>query len=91
MTYDLLIPFGILLIMVIYFIYSRTKFEKDIVSAYEEKYKEWKKHATTETKKESCKELVGLVFKKDAKIDIEVFDERIKDRLDRGKFNTKVK
>jgi len=91
--YDLLIPFGILLAMVIYFIASRTKFEKEIVSTYENKFENWKEQAklSSDEKKESKKELIGLVFKKDAKIEIELFDEISKDRVEKGKFNTKIR
>ena len=55
MSLDLLIPFGILLIMVIYLIYSRNSFEKDITSLYEKKFEEWKKHNTNEAEKKSKK------------------------------------
>jgi len=90
---DLLIPVGILVVMVIYLIYSRQKFEKDILDTYEDKYKEWKKHTPTveDEEKKECKELVGLVFKTGYNIDIELFDETLKDRLSRGKFNVKEK
>ncbi|PUE63472.1 hypothetical protein B0174_10975 [Arcobacter caeni] len=86
MSLDLLIPFGILLIMVVYLIYSRNNFEKDIVSLYEEKLDEWKKHSTIEKEKTSHKELVGLVFKTDYKINIELLDESVESTLKRGKF-----
>ncbi|MFA9374769.1 hypothetical protein [Poseidonibacter sp.] len=87
MNLDLLIPFGILLALVIFLIYSRTKFEKDIVQLYEEKLKEWKKHSTSDEKKESSKELVGLVFKKDYKVSVELFDENVERTLKKGKFD----
>ena len=86
MTLDLLIPFGILLILVIYLIYSRVKFEKNIVKLYEDKLEEWKKHSKSDEKIENKKELVALVFKKDYKISIEYFDEKIEDSLKRAKF-----
>jgi hypothetical protein len=83
---DLLIPFGILLIMVIYLIYSRNSFEKEITSLYEKKFDEWKKHSTIKTEKTSHKELVGLVFKNDYKVTIELLDENVESALKRGKF-----
>ena len=86
MSLDLLIPFGILLIMVIYLIYSRNSFEKDISSLYEEKFDEWKKHSTIEEEKTSHKELVGLVYKTDYKINIELLDSNVESALRRGKF-----
>ena len=61
MSLDLLIPFGILLIMVVYLIYSRNNFEKDIVKLYEEKLEEWKKHSTNE-KEALCTENKTLCF-----------------------------
>jgi len=83
---DLLIPFGILLALVIYLIYSRNNFEKDITQLYEKKFDEWKKHSTIKTEKTSCKELVGLVYKTDYKVSIELLDESTKSALERGKF-----
>jgi hypothetical protein len=83
---DLLIPFGILLIMVVYLIYSRNNFEKDITKLYEEKFDEWKKHSTIEKEKTSHKELVGLVYKTDYKINIELLDDNVESALKRGKF-----
>ena len=92
MSYDLLIPFGILLILVIYLIYTRNNFEKNIVNLYEKKFDEWKKHSTIEESKTSHKELVGLVFKTDYKITIEFLDEKVESQLSRGKFEiTKYK
>ena len=86
MNLDLLIPFGILLIMVVYLIYSRNDFEKDIVNLYEKKLDEWKKHSTIEKEETFHKELVGLVFKTGYKVNIELFDEAIESTLKRGKF-----
>jgi hypothetical protein len=83
---DLLIPFGILLIMVIYLIYSRNNFEKDITSLYEKKFDEWKKHSTIEIEKTSHKELVGLVYKNDYKVTIELLNNDAESALKRGKF-----
>ncbi len=86
-----MIPFGILFAVVIYLIYSRQKFEKHILETYEDKYEQWRKNTPTvenEAKKE-CKELVGLVFKTGYNIDIELFDNKLNDRIIRGKFNVK--
>lgn len=86
MELDLLIPFGILLILVVYLIFTRNNFEKDITKLYEEKFEEWKKHSTIEEEKTSHKELVGLVYKTDYKINIELLDFNIESALRRGKF-----
>ncbi len=86
MELDLLIPFGILLSLVIYFIYTRNNFEKNITNSYEKKFDEWKKHSTIEIEKTSNKELVGLVFKMDYKVTIELLDENVESQLKRGKF-----
>ena len=86
MGLDLLIPFGILLILVVYLIFTRNNFEKDIVKLYEEKLEEWKKYSTNEKEKTSHKELVGLVFKTDYKINIELLDDNVESALKRGKF-----
>ena len=86
MGLDLLIPFGILLILVVYLIFTRNNFEKDIVKLYEEKLEEWKKYSTNEKENTSHKELVGLVFKTDYKVNIELLDESVESVLSRGKF-----
>ena len=86
MALDLLIPFGILLILVVYLIFTRNNFEKNIVNLYEEKFEEWKKHFIQEKEKTSQKELVGLVFKTDYKVNIELLDESVESILSRGKF-----
>ena len=86
MGLDLLIPFGILLILVVYLIFTRNNFEKDITKLYEKKFDEWKKHSTIEKEKTSHKELVGLVFKNGYKITIELLDEKAQSALERGKF-----
>lgn len=93
MTLDLIIPFGILLVLVIYLIISRAKFEKNIVKEYEDKFENWKLHVKPKEKEveESKRELVGLVFKKNGKIDIELFDEFSNTRIQKGKFNSKIR
>ena len=86
MGFDLLFPFGILIILVVYLIYTRNSFEKDITKLYEEKFSEWKKHNTTKEEKVSHKILVGLVYKTDYKVSIELLDEKVESQLTRGKF-----
>ena len=83
----MLIPFGILLSLVVYLIYSRSKFEKDIVSLYENKFDEWKEHNAPVQKQEDCKNLVGLVYKTGYKLSIELLDEKVKTTLEKGKFD----
>ncbi len=91
MGFDMLFPFGILIVLVIYLIYSRNTFEKDILATYDKKYDSWKEHALKDVQQTSSKELVGLVFKKDAKIDIELFDDISLDKVQRGKFTSRRK
>lgn len=91
MSFDIIIAVIILILIIVYLIYSRNKFEGDIVQLYDEKLNNWKEHALKDVKKESCKELAGLIFQKDGKIELEVFNEQIKDKIERGKFNIKVK
>jgi hypothetical protein len=85
-NYDMLIPFAILLALVIYLIYTRNSFEKNMVSLYESKFEEWKKHINVAEDKEVTKELAGLVFKKGYKVEIELLNEDVKSNLERGKF-----
>lgn len=91
MSLDLLIPFLILIILVIYLIYTRSSFEKNILTSYEKKFEEWKKHTPTNETKEETKELVGLVFKKGYKVEIELFNQEITSHLQKGKFNIKAR
>ena len=92
MTLDLLIPFGILLIMVIYLIYTRNKFEKNIVDLYDKKFEEWKDNSDIKIgEKKVCKELVGLVYKEEYNISIELLDDSVKAQMQRGKFSIKDK
>lgn len=93
MSLDLLIPFGILLALVVYLIATRTKFEKETIKDFEQKFENWKVHAKPENKEiqETKRELVGLVFKKNGKIDIELFDEFTNSRIQKGKFNSKIR
>lgn len=93
MGLDLLIPFGILLILVVYLIYSRTKFEKNVVDIYEKKFEEWKEHTDTTpaSQKKVCKELVGLVYKEEYNIHIELLNDSVKSQIQRGKFSIKDK
>ncbi len=87
MSLDLLIPFGILLTLVIYLIFTRSKFEKDIVQLYEKKFEEWKDTSTVNDKEEvPHKELVGLLYKTKYKLHIELLDEKVKPTLEKGKF-----
>lgn len=87
MGIDILIPFLILISLVIYLIYTRTKFEKNIVELYENKFEKWKKNTDLKTDDKVCKELVGLVYKEKYKLNIELLDESVKDNLKKGKFN----
>lgn len=87
MSLDMLIPFGILLALVVYLIFTRSKFEKDLVDVYEKKFEEWKEFNTTTTKEiEPAKTLVGLVYKTGYKVSIELLDETPKAQLEKGKF-----
>ncbi|MBS9782334.1 MAG: hypothetical protein KGV43_00865 [Arcobacter sp.] len=87
MSLDILIPFLVLLVLVIYLIYTRNKFEKDILSLYEKKYEEWKENTDNKKEKKASKDLVGLVFKEGYKIKVELLDESIKDTLEKSKFS----
>ena len=84
---DMLIPFIMLLIITIALILER-KFQEDkIVEIYEDKFENWKKHTSLNSEaKRECKELVGLVFLEDEKLNIQVLDEKVQNRLERKKY-----
>lgn len=87
---DMLIPFIMLLIVTIALVLERTHHEDKIVDEYEEKLEEWKKHSTIDQQEIKCKELVGLVFLEDSKLNIQVLDKKIIDKLERKKYNIKI-
>lgn len=84
---DMLIPFIMLLIITIGLILERKYHEDKISDEFDEKFEEWKKHSSTSTDEVKCKELVGLVFLEDNKLNIELLDKKVEDRLERKKFN----
>ena len=86
MGLDLIIPFLILLILVIYLIYTRNKFEKEIVEIYEKKFEEWKNNSTKVEATPTYKEFVGVIYKENYKIKIELLKKDEKEKLLKGKF-----
>lgn len=86
---DMLIPFIMLLIVTIALILERKYHEDKIVDIYEKKYEQWKEHATLNPQEETKKpkELVGLVFLDNEKLNIELLDNKVEDRLERKKYN----
>lgn len=92
MSLDLLIPFGILFVLVIYLIYTRNKFEKNIVDMYEKKFENWKENTEFKNeKKKVCKELVGIIYKEEYNITIDLMDESVRRNLQQGKYKIKEK
>ena len=86
---SMMIPFIMLLIMTIALVLERKFQEEKIVEIYEKKFDQWKEHASLNPNEKKCKELVGLVFLEDQKLNIEVLDTKIVDRLERKKYNIK--
>jgi len=87
---DMMIPFIMLLIITLALVLERKFQEEKIVEIYEKKLEEWKEHTSSNQNKKEYKELVGLVFLEDHKLNIEVLDTKIVDRLERKKYNIKV-
>lgn len=87
---DMLIPFIMLLIITIALVLERKHQEDKIVEIYEDKFEEWKKHSNVEKEEKHCKELVGLVFLEDSKLEVQVLDKKIIDRLERKKYSIKL-
>lgn len=83
----MMIPFILLLIVTIGLLLERKHHEDKIVDIYEEKFKEWKEHSSDGSqKKEPPKELKGLIFKQGYNVTLELFDETIKDPIERKKY-----
>lgn len=87
MSVDLIILFVVLVGIVVYLIYSRSQYEKNVVAIYEQKFQEWKEHSGNQER--SCKKLVGLVYDEDYKLSVEILDDECIQRLERGKFDIK--
>jgi hypothetical protein len=88
---NMLIPFIMLLIVTIALVLERRFHEEKIVNIYEEKFEQWKEHATLDENKQKTKELVGLLFLEDEKLNIELLDDKVLDRLERKKYFIKQK
>ncbi len=84
---SMMIPFIMLLIVTIALVLERKYHEDKIVDIYEEKLEQWKQHSSSNKEAKKCKELVGLVFFEDEKLNIEVIDDKILDRLERKKYS----
>ncbi|XOB62541.1 hypothetical protein ACMC56_01725 [Campylobacterota bacterium DY0563] len=92
MSLDLLFPFIILISLTVYLIYTRNKFEKNILTSYEEKFEKWKENSTSNNeKKQECKQLVGLIYKEGYNITVELLDDSVSSTIQRGKFKIKDK
>ncbi|VAY88013.1 hypothetical protein MNB_ARC-1_1280 [hydrothermal vent metagenome] len=88
---SMIIPFIMLLIITVVLILERTYNEKKIVDIYEDKFLQWKKHATLNNKEKNCKQLVGLVFLENEKLTIDVLDKKAEDRLQKKQYTLKMK
>ena len=86
---DMTIPFIMLLIVTIALVLERKYHENDMRKIFEKEFEQWKKHSSNSEQKQ-CKELVGLVFLENEKLNIEVLDTKVIDRLERKKYDIKT-
>lgn len=87
MSVDMIIAFAILIAIIIYQFYSRSKFEKAILENYDKQFEEWKKFSSVnQTPKEECKKFCGLIFKQGHKVSMEIYDNECIDSIKHGKF-----
>lgn len=92
MGLDLAIPFGVLIFMVVYLMYSRNTFEKKMLELYQEKFENWKVHHTPSEQKEEKKiEFIGVVYKENGRTTIEVYDDKYVGVLEARKFKIKAR
>jgi len=84
---NMMIPFIMLLIITISLVLERRYHESNIINIYEEKFEQWKKHTPLSEDKPKTKELVGLVFLEEEKLNIELLDDKVLDRLERKKYS----
>ena len=87
---DMTIPFIMLLIITIALFLERKYHEDTVRKEFEDDFENIKKYNSNNGEDKKCKELVGLVFLEDSKLNIEVLDEKIIDRLERKKYNIKA-
>jgi len=81
----MMIPFIMLLIVTVALILERKYHEDKVIKVYEEKFEQWKQHSSKEDH-EQLKELKGLIFKEGYKVSLELFDDTIKDIIERKKY-----
>ena len=87
---DMTIPFVMLLIITIGLILERKYHEESVRKEFKDSFESVKKYNSDKNKEKNCKELVGLVFLEDSKLNIEVLDKKIVDKLERKKYDIKV-
>ena len=87
---DMTIPFIMLLIITIALILERKYHEDTVRKEFEEDFKKLKDYKSQNNENKQCKELVGLLFLEDSKLNIEVLDKKVVDRLERKKYNIKT-
>lgn len=88
MSVDIIIAFAILIALIIYQFYSRSKYEKAILEEYDEKFEEWKKFSSSNTEKqEDCKKFCGVIFKTGHKVTMEIVDNSCLEQIKKGKFD----
>jgi len=84
---DIAFPMGILLCFVVYFMYSRASYEKNTLKDYEKKFEQWKKNnPSSEEENTRKKEFLGVVYKKNNKIFIELEDKEYLLAIEAKKF-----
>ena len=88
MSFDMIIAFIILIAVIIYQFYSRSKFEKAILKEYDEKFEEWKEFSDSNPKKNEveCKKFCGVIFKTGHKVTMEIADNSCIENIKREKF-----
>jgi len=87
---NMMIPFIMLLIVTIALVLERQHHENKISDIYQKKYAQSKDNENEKKPVKSCKELVGLLFLEDEKLNIEVLNPKIIDRLEQKKYNIKA-
>ncbi|MEA3553073.1 MAG: hypothetical protein U9R39_01580 [Campylobacterota bacterium] len=87
---DMTIPFIMLLIITVALFLERKYHEETVRKEFEEDFKNVKDYNSTNGEEKKCKELVGLVFLEDSKLNIEVINKKIIDKLERKKYNIKA-
>lgn len=83
----LIVPFFVVVMLCIYLIYTRNRFENEVYCVYDAKFEEWKQSSNNITKETTPVEKVcGIIYEHEDVYILEFFDE-----IPTKQFQTKIR